>query len=132
MPTTHRYTISAPYPSAGRIITIREPELQDSETPESKVQIKRMMSGKPWTHIIDSPNDTYKWSFVLTRQKALEFLDFYRQYNGDKWQIRRSRYEDVMVGYVKINPGVLEMARRAATCNSNDAVVVEVEFEATV
>lgn len=120
----------APYPAYEAILFMPKPDLQDGERPESYMRIKRAMSGATYAHVTQGqPNKIhYRWSFNITRKKALELKEFIRLYSGERWNIVWPGKTDIVVNLL-INPLQLDMSFRAVVADSLEAVPIELEFE---
>lgn len=122
------YLFYAPAFFTAHIMELPEPELGDGERLENRTSVGRSLSGVSYSFVISQPNRTYSWSFDLTRYKAIEFWHFYQLHKADLIRVDRNG-EDQLVGYLKINPLVLEMLKRGPLADSIDVVKLEFEFE---
>ena len=127
-PMSLEYLIQASHPAYSAMIILPEPELGDTERAESKAVFKRSMNGNAYSHTTVHPNRTYKWTFILTRLKGLEFLTFYNTHSGGVWKVTRADSSE-LVGNIRINPLILDMVRRGVVGASQETVALEVEFE---
>jgi hypothetical protein len=111
-------SISAPYPKAKVTTILPDPQLGNSRTPESNVQLKRSMTGRLWSYVQSNANEILSMTFVITRQKDFELAEFIRVYltadwelidhNGKKWKVK-------LLG----DPIRRESIGRAAASNAN-------------
>lgn len=120
----------APYPAYEAILFMPTPDMQDGERPESYISVRRAMSGDTYTHVTQGqPNKIhYRWSFNITRKKALELKEFIRLYTGARWNVVWPGKTDIVVNLL-INPLQLDMAFRAIVADSLEAIPIELEFE---
>lgn len=125
------WTIAAPYPAFGGIIVVPDTELQDRMRVGASVITHQAQDGTHYTYTMSpTGKKVYDWTFDLTRQKALQFLEFYRSYNGDKWQVT-THTGLVIVGHILLNPAEIEMVGRALYGDSAEKVSIGFSFEAT-
>ncbi len=123
----HKTRFSAPWPAFDHTVHLPEIELNDSRQANHKVNLRLAMSGKKYDTVIAGVGENYVWDFVLTRMKALEFLEFYKEHGSDPWQVTRHN-GSVLVGYVLNNPLELEMTARAIVADSVEEVPFRLEF----
>lgn len=79
--------ISAPYPKTKVTSILPNPEFGNIRATQSKVQVKRSMTGKVWTYVNPNDRDSITLTFELSRQKDLEFGEFIRIYHTAFWKI---------------------------------------------
>lgn len=122
--------VYAPHPDAESILVLPTPEFGDGERPESRIQIKQAMSGRLQTHVTQKQLEaiTYRWSFVLTRMKALELWEFINLHVGKSWRIAWTGRPSI-VAVLKVNPLQLNVIRRSVIAGSLETVTIDLEFE---
>jgi len=92
-------------PASGPLTTtlLPNPKFSDHDRLRATVTIRRTIDGAIHTYVKKkSKSKSYLWDFKLTKNKALELLEFYKAYNADEvlvyWEDRTYR------GYIKNNP----------------------------
>lgn len=121
----------APWPQVENIIFLPDPDFGDGRRPLSTFQLKESMNGKLYTYVSRAPQrQTYTLTFNLTRQKSLELYNFYKNYGGQKW-LFVNYDETVHIGILSVNPLVLIPSRRGHTCDNEETILVDLEFEVT-
>jgi len=91
-------TLSAPYPKTKVTTVLPDPQLGNTRTTESNVQLKRTMTGKLWSYVQSTNKEILVLSFIITRQKDFELAEFVRIYltadwklidhNGKEWKVK--------------------------------------------
>jgi len=91
-------TLSAPYPKTKVTTVLPDPQLGNTRTTESNVQLKRTMTGKLWSYVQSTDKEILVLSFIITRQKDFELAEFVRIYltadwklidhNGKEWKVK--------------------------------------------
>lgn len=122
--------IFAPYPDERAMIILPNPEMGDVQRLESKVQVKRSMNGNVVvTHVKRLPNiRSFEYLFNMTRLKSLEFLNFYELFGAEKLRIEHDDASS-LVGYIRVNPMELDIAKRALVDTSVEEVTLRFDFE---
>lgn len=115
---------------AETIITLPSPNLGNAHALDVNVSVKRMMDGSINTYVKKTSFKTYRYTFLLTRGKALEVLEFFKIYAGTKLKVTNDN-ASFFVGYILLNPLELEMQRRAVAQNSVEDLDLELSFEQT-
>lgn len=125
--------ISAPDVASKGIIFLPDPEWGDVQRLEQTMLLYRSMNGnKVITHVQPVTNiRTFEYSFILTRFKALEFINFYNIFGSQRMKLEVDA-NTIKVGYLKVNPLELEYIRRAVQCTSNEDVSTQFAFESVV
>ena len=110
------------------IIILPNPDLGDSVKPLSTVLLTRSMSNLVGTTIRTKPNSVEtKYSFLLTRHKAIELTDYLMKHSAKKLHlIWGSLKMDVVL---KTNPFDLQMTTRALVGESVEETSVTLVFE---
>ena len=119
--------ISAPWPAVTNILFLPSPEMGNTFAGLSNVTHQQSMDGSYWTHKVTRLR-TFNWSFVLTRKKALEFLEFFRFFSASKCQVILPE-GDVIVGYFRFNPLSLDSLGRGIIASSYEKQGLQVQFE---
>lgn len=128
------FTLVAPVPLVETTTVLPNPKFGDSEATTGELNILRTVNGRRRTYIKSKNRRKLQWDFDLTRNKAMEFLEFYRAYNGKKVFIKDHndrRWE----GFIVSNPFEIEMARRGSPTRQGwpvgETCRVTIEFEGT-
>ena len=122
--------IYAPYPASTAALILPMFDLSDVERPLGSVQVLKAFDGTVRSHKKPQPTGrSYSWTFQLTRMKALELKAFYQLHVGDKWKVEEQESGDMWIGYVNLNPLVLQMDKISKISDSREKVVVNLEFE---
>lgn len=87
--------LAAPYPTLETFTFLPNPELSDINSPAQSIEIRRSMNNTVRTYVKTSKRETFSFTFILTRQKALELREFILSYyrsrihfidhNGQAW-----------------------------------------------
>ena len=123
------FQLSAPYPEVEKNMFLPNPELRDSVTLSSTVQIVEVMSGDPYTYV-KRRNDKNVYSFIfnLTREKFLDLKKFFKDYAHKKIQI--VNYDDnVLIGNILSNPFINSGNKRGAIGPNTETYPVSFQFE---
>jgi len=125
------FQLSAPYPEVEKNMFLPNPELRDSVTLSSTVQILEVMSGDPYTYITRRNNkNVYSFLFNLTREKFLDLKKFFEDYAHKKIQI--VNYDDtVLIGYILSNPFINSGNSRGVIGPNNESYPASFQFEIT-
>jgi len=116
------FTISAPHPLIQTTTVLPNPLFGDQEASTGSINILRSINGVRRTYVKSrAGRRKFKWDFSLTRNKALELLEFYTSYhshiifiedhNGRKW-----------LGNITNNPFEIEMNKRGLPARQGFAV----------
>lgn len=126
------FILSAPVPLIETTTVLPNPKFGDSEGTTGELNILRTVNGRRRTYVKSKGRRKLRWDFNLSRNKALELLEFYRSYNsrsifvedhnGRRW-----------VGWITNNPFEIEMARRGVPTRQDwpvgEIATVTIEFE---
>lgn len=129
------FELAAPYPTLASTTLLPDPQFGDTEALTDEVSVQRAMDGTLYTFIKKKDRQKIQWPFSLTRNKALELLEFYRAYSGS--QIRATDHRNrVWLGYITSNPLETTAAARGGPALQGwprgENVTVTVEFEGTL
>lgn len=129
------FVLKAPIPLAQTTTILPSPGFGDSEGVTSEVNILRTVTGGRRTYVKSRLRRKLRWDFTLTRNKAIELLEFYRSYNAS--QIRIEDHNNrAWVGFIINNPFEMEMSRRGLPTRQDwpvgETSVVSLEFEGTL
>ena len=107
------FTLAAPYPLIQTTSIIPSPLFGDSENATGTLNTVRMVRGPSKRVYVKNRNGRrkFKWDFRLTRNKAIELLEFYRSYNGESVFVEDHNGRK-WVGYITNNPFEIEMNKR--------------------
>lgn len=128
------FTLVAPVPLVETTTVLPNPKFGDSEAATGELNILRTVTGLRRTYVKSKPRRKLQWDFDLTRNKAIELLEFYRSYHGEKVFIKDHndrRWE----GFIVSNPLEIEMARRGLPTRQGwpvgETCTATIEFEGT-
>lgn len=126
------FTLQAPIPLAQTTTILPSPGFGDSEGVTGEVSILRTVTGGRRTYVKSRPRRKLRWDFTLTRNKAIELLEFYRSYNAQPIRIE-DHNNRAWVGFIINNPFEIEMSRRGLPALQDwpvgETSVVSIEFE---
>ena len=120
--------IEAPHPNIAAVIVLRNPDFQDSRAADDSVNLKRAMDGTQYSTVKRTDGrKLFRYHFILTREKALEFETFHGLYVHKQWKI--TDFDDnIIVGTCKTNPLNLQIDKHEAIGDNEESVSVELEF----
>ena len=116
--------IEAPYPDTKYILSLPNPNLANTQAQISSLTVKRMMNSSIHTYINKRIGKTYKYNFILTRLKALEYLEFMKIFSGVKIRINNT-----IICNILTNPTELEMQQRAVSFGSQEDIDISLSVE---
>lgn len=127
------FTFEAPYPSIQTTSLLPNPQFSDQEGLLDSVTRKLAMDGTRYTYVKRrSGRRKMKWTFRLTRNKALEVRAYIRSYFASKVRVMDHNGR-IWVGNFVNNPFEFETAERAAPALTplprGETVQIEIEFE---
>jgi len=130
--------MQAPMPTVKTTSVLPNPEFSNSENAMVELlggQPARSIDGTVRTYIKRKKRRRFVWSFVTTRNKAIEVREFVRSYHASK--IRVEDHEGRIVeGYIMNNPLEINMARRAGPARQDlprgESCEISIEFEGKV
>lgn len=122
------FRLAAPYPAIEALSYLPNPELSDVRRPVQSVDIRRSMDNTRRTYVKTSNRWSFNYTFVLTRQKALELRAFIESYylaplvitdhRGVRWSV-----------YFTSNPFEFNGAGRAADFPGEEYITIPLTFE---
>lgn len=113
------FTIKAPYPGVQTTTILPSPQWGNSEGRVQDINIKRSISGEVRTYVTRGtmpnghPRSKMQWQFILTRNKAIELLEFTKSYHSSMVQIF-DHVDREYRGYIMNNPLEITPVRRGA------------------
>lgn len=132
------FTLEAPWPGSQTKSILPNPRLGNNENIQQSINIKRSITGTVRTYVkrnnmVKGDNrHKMQWSFVLTRNKAIEVLEFVKAYHASQMRVTDHLGRE-FIGYVMNNPLEITMARRGNPAVQNlpngELCEVEIEFE---
>ena len=127
------FTFVGPYPLIQTTTVLPNPQFGNSEGTTGSLNILRTVQGDRRTYVKSrGGRRRLQWDFVLTRNKALELLEFYRSYHAQIVFIE-DHEERAWVGNIINNPFEIEMTRRGLPTQQNwpvgETCIVTIEFE---
>jgi len=125
--------LSAPYPLLQTTTLLPNPQFSDSEALTASVTVKRAMNGVRYTYVKRrNGRRKLKWTFKMTRNKALELRAFIVAYFASRVRIV-DHNGDTWVGHFTNNPFEFETTERAAPAIApmprGETQVIDIEFE---
>jgi hypothetical protein len=126
------FTLEAPYPSIATTVLLRNPQFSDGEGLAVAITRKLAMDGTRYVYVKNKGRRVLKWSFKLTRNKALELRAFIQSYFAK--QIKVTNHNDrVWVGHFTNNPFEFDTFERAGPAINpmprGENVRIEIQFE---
>lgn len=127
------FRLQAPYPPLQTTTLLPNPEFGDGENLAVSVTVKRAMNGTVRTYVKRKDGrHKFQWTFVLTRNKALELRAFIQAYFASKVKITDHNGR-VWIGNLINNPFEFDSPRRAAPpiapMPRGEAQTITLEFE---
>jgi len=127
------FTLQAPHPQLQTTTLLPNPQFSDSEGLMVSVARKTAIDGTRYTYVKRKDNRRkLKWSFRLTRNKALELRAFILSYFASKIKLTDHRGR-VWVGNFTDNPFEFDTPERASPAIGpmprGETQVIELEFE---
>lgn len=123
------FRIRVPASAPEYVSLLPNPELGNTQAPTSTVTIMRGLSGEVYSYVRRNSERNFTYDFVLTRMKAIELYEIYRDYAGVRWDILDHNGRHI-VGYVKTSPLTLNMTGRGR--NGLDTVAVSLEIQGRI
>jgi len=126
------FKLEAPYPTLETMTVMPNPKFSDQETNLNTVNRHTAMDGTRYTYVKRRTRRKLRWTFQLSRPKALEVLEFFKAYHASR--IRITDHNDrIWLGYFTTNPAEFETIKRAAPAivpmPRGETVSIELEFE---
>lgn len=124
------FIVQAPHPKLAVTTYLPNPQLGDSLGATGTLEVKRSMNGTKYAYVKSrNARKRLLWTFLLTKDKALELQAFFNTYSGD--QIRITDHTGkVYVGNFITNPFEFEsVGRSVAAPSNNTSHQIQVEFE---
>ncbi len=127
------FQLEAPHPHLQTTTVLPSPQFSDQERLLDTVTRKTAVDGTRYTYVRRRPGRRkLRWTFLLTRIKALELEAFLRAYHASPLRITDHR-DRVWLGYFTSNPVEFEGRGRAAPAipplTRGELYAVELEFE---
>jgi hypothetical protein len=127
------FTFEAPYPAVQTTSLLPSPEFSDQEGVLDSVTRKLAMDGTRYTYVKRrSGRRKLKWTFILTRNKALEVRGFIYAYFASKVRVTDHNGR-IWIGNFVSNPFEFEATGRAAPALTplprGESWTVDIEFE---
>ena len=126
--------IEAPYPDIQTATLLPNPDLLNSEGQGDQHSVLVAMDKSVNTYIKTTGKNIFNWSFLLTKEKALELREFVKLYSDKRWRVT-DHNDDVLIGHLLTNPLELEFySSYTGVCTTlgyslNERTRVELEFE---
>ncbi len=127
------FVLQAPHPTLIATTLLPNPQFGDAERLTDEVQVKRAMDGTTYAYVKTKNNRrNLRWTFRLTRNKALELRAFIQVYYAAK--IRATDHnERIWIGNFVNNPFEFDTPSRAspaiAPMPRGETQEITIEFE---
>lgn len=131
------FTLNAPFPGVQTSSVLPNPQFGNSEGRVQEINVKRSISGNVRTYVTRGtmPNGKLRskmqWNFVLTRNKAIELLEFVNAYHSSQIQVFDHAGREYR-GFIMNNPLEISPVRRGAPGAQGlpgELCEVSIEFE---
>lgn len=126
------FFMEAPYPAVQTLSRLPSPTFSDQEGLQSSVARKTAMDGTRYTYVKRRDRRKLRWTFRLSRNKALEVRAFFLSYFASPIRITDHRGR-VWTGHFTSNPFEFESQQKAGPAISpmprGEIQTVEIEFE---
>ena len=127
------FHLSAPYPLLQTTSLLPDPQFSDQEGLMAAVTRKTAIDGTQYTYVKRKDNRRkLKWTFRLSRNKALELRAFLTSYFASVIKVT-DHNERIWVGYFTENPFEFDTTDRSGPAITpmprGEAVSIELEFE---
>lgn len=97
------FRLEAPYPALASTMLLPSPDMGNNIGLMSQVVVVRMEDGSRRSFVKDGGGKTrHRWSFLMSRDKMEEFVDFVERYRGAEF--RATWRERSIIGKVSLNP----------------------------
>lgn len=126
------FSFQAPYPLIQTTSVLPNPHFSDGEGLSVSVSRQMAMDGTKYVYVKTKERRTLKWSFKLTRNKAMELRAFIQCYFASKIRIT-DHNNRVWVGYFVNNPFEFDTVSHAGPAISpmprGESVAFDLQFE---
>jgi len=126
------FIMEAPHPAVQTLSRLPNPAFSDQEGLLSSVSRKTAMDGTRYTYVKRRNRRKLRWTFRLSRNKALEVRAFLLSYFASQIRVTDHRGR-VWVGYFTSNPFEFESLQKAGPAISpmprGELQAIEIEFE---
>jgi hypothetical protein len=128
------FSLVAPIPLLETTTILPNPTFGDSEASTDELNVLRAVDGTRRTYVKSKGRRRLRWDFLLTRNKAIELLEFYRAYHAHQIFIE-DHNERRWIGYFINNPLEVEMIGRGLPSLQDwpvgERCQASIEFEGT-
>jgi hypothetical protein len=126
------FTMEAPYPTLETLTVLPSPQFSNQEINLNTVSRRLAMDGTRYTYVKRRLRKKLRWTFKLSRNKALELRAFFMSYFASS--VRIVDHDDrTWIGNFTSNPFEFEAQVRAAPAISpmprGETVSIDIEFE---
>jgi len=127
------FILQAPHPALEATTLLPSPQFGDCENLTDEVMVKRAMDGTLYTYVKTKHGRRgLQWTFLLTRNKALELRAFIQAYYATAIKVT-DHNERVWVGHFVNNPFEFDTPSRAAPAIApmprGETQEITIEFE---
>lgn len=126
IPTKKYVLLQAPFDCLQTSIVLPAPLFGDTESLISNVNIKRSMNGNTYSYVKSSNSRVLKYTFRMTRGKALEFQRFCEFYNSTQIKLQDWKGE---IWKVNIMTNPIDFVLTGRDAPTEDRTDVNIEFE---
>jgi hypothetical protein len=124
---TDTYTLlQAPFELIQTTVVLPNPLLDDNENIVSDLVLRRSMDNTAYTYVKTSNNKRLRYTFVLSRMKALELEGFFNSYNGADIKMINWKGE---IWKVKLITNPIDFVQTRRNEPGGDRTDVNLEFE---
>ena len=134
------FTLEAPYPGIQTSTVLPSPAFGNAEGKIQEINFKRAIDGEVRTYVKrgtmpdGKPRSKMTWNFTLTRNKAIELLEFANSYHSSMIRVFDHSGREYH-GYIMNNPLEISPTRRGAPAvqgmTRGELCEVTIEFEGT-
>lgn len=123
------FILKAPYPSLQTSTLLPSPTFSDQNALKATIKTFHSMNGTLYTYVIGRKGmHKLKWTFKLSRYKALELREFIKAYYDTLIKIT-DHNGDIWIGYLKSNPFEFLGDSIAPSMPGGEMTKVTLEFE---
>ena len=125
--TSKKYVLlQAPYNFIQTSVVLPPPLFGDTENLISNINLRRAMNGLIYTYVKSSKSKILKYTFRLTRMKALELEEFFRYYNSYEIKMQNWKGE---IWKVNLTTNPIDFVQTGRDAPTEDRTDVNIEFE---
>jgi hypothetical protein len=123
-------TLKCPYLSPSKIITLKNPELNDEMVITQKLKMDKAQDGTIYTYTKQQLNQKFNWHFIdLTLMQAQELYDFILFCQGKDIDLTDFNATPFKVRCLTVTPVFIVSGRGKGKTTVKEAVSTELQFE---